>query len=177
VSNFNGVEQVTVQVPFEIPPGPTTVTINAANGTSTALNNVPVQPYSPGIFATTNFGPPQAVVLRTNGYVTPSNPARQGDIVKMFVTGMGQVSPATSTNVAGTGNQTIVARFDVGVNDNGVRVITSEYAPGLIGVYTVTFQIPDNATTGPNRPLAVIAYDAANKSYPGGGFGIPIAPK
>ncbi|MDP8980923.1 MAG: hypothetical protein M3O35_10060 [Acidobacteriota bacterium] len=177
VSNVNGVEQVTVQVPFEISPGPTTVTINAANGTSTTLNNVQVAPYSPGIFATTNFGPPQAVVLRSNGYVTPSNPAHQGDIVKMFVTGMGQVSPPTSTNVAGTGNQSIVARFDIGVNDMGVQVISSEYAPGLIGVYIITFKIPDDAATGPNRPLAVIAYDANNKSYPGGGFGIPIAPK
>jgi uncharacterized protein (TIGR03437 family) len=95
----------------------------------------------------------------------------------MFVTGMGQVSPATGTNLPGTGGQTITARFDVGVNDNGVALIASEYVAGLVGVYTVTFKIPDNATTGPNRPLAVIAYDAANKSYPGGGFGIPIAPK
>ena len=178
VSNVNGVEQVTVQVPFEISPGPTTVIINAANGTSATLNNVQVAPYNPGIFGTANFGPLQAVVLRANGsYVTPTNQAQQGEIVKMFITGMGQVSPATGTNLPGTGGQTITARFNVGVNDNGVPLIASEYAPGLVGVYTVTFKIPDNAITGPNRPLAVIAYDAANKSYPGGGFGIPIAPK
>jgi uncharacterized protein (TIGR03437 family) len=178
VSNVSGVEQVTVQVPFETPTGPVTVIINAANGTSVTLNNVQVAPYNPGIFGTTNFGTFQAVVLRANGsYVTPTNPAQQGEIVKMFITGMGQVSPATGTNLAGTGGQTITARFNVGVNDNGVPLIASEYAPGLVGVYTVTFKIPDNATTGPNRPLAVIAYDAANNVYPGGGFGIPIAPK
>ena len=87
--------------------------------------------------------------------MTPSNPARRGDILRLFATGLGAVNPGTDTNRAGVSGQTTAASAIVGVNNDGVKVVTSAYAPGMIGVYVIDFEVPADTTTGSFRPLAV----------------------
>jgi hypothetical protein len=53
-------------------------------------------------------------------------------------------------------------------------VISAEYAPGFVGVYVITLQVPANTKTGPYQPLGVIAYDSANKAYFANSTYIPI---
>ncbi len=156
VSNVNGQEQIAVQAPCSLAPGTTTVTVR--NGGLTAVSGVPVLRLQPGIFETLDAttGRRYAVLLRPDGsYVTPSNPARRGDILRLFATGLGAVNPATDTNRAGVAGQNIAASTIVGVNDGGVRVVTSAYAPGMIGVYVVDFEVPGDTATGSFRSLAV----------------------
>lgn len=156
VSNVNGQEQLAVQAPCSLSPGTTTVTVR--NGGLTAVSGVPVLTLQPGIFETLDAttGRRYAVLLRSDGsYVTPSNPARRGDILRLFATGLGAVNPATDTNRAGVAGQSTVAGLIVGVNDGGVRVVSSAYAPGMIGVYVVDFEVPADTATGNFRSLAV----------------------
>ena len=160
VSNVNGQEQIAVQAPCSLTPGTTTVTVR--NGGLTAVSGVPVLRLQPGIFETLDAttGRRYAVLLRPDGsYVTPSNAARRGDILRLFATGLGAVNPATDTNWAGVAGQNTAASMIVGVNDAGVRVVTSAYAPGMIGVYVVDFEVPADTATGNFRSLAV-ALDA-----------------
>ena len=75
----------------------------------------------------------------------------------MFVTGLGAVGPETATNRAGAGGQSVIAPMIVGVNDAGVRIVSAEYAVGMIGVYVVSFEVPADSATGTFRPLAIAA--------------------
>ena len=115
---------------------------------------------APGIFETA--ATPQqrayAAIIRPDGsYVTPANPARRGEIVQAAVTGLGPTVAAAFTNRVGVGSQLVVAPLIVGVNDQGVRIVSATYAPGMIGVYWVAFEIPLDTAPGVFRSFAIAA--------------------
>jgi uncharacterized protein (TIGR03437 family) len=167
-------DQVVVQVPFETQPGTANVVINAAGG-GTGTVTAQVQLYAPGIFETTIGGQKIAVALRPDGsYVSPTNPAHPGEAIQVFVTGLGQVTPATATGNAGVPGQSVAGSLIVGLNNGGVPVISAAYAPGMVGVYVITLQVPADTQTGPAQPLGVIAVDAAGNTYFAQGSVIPI---
>ncbi len=162
VANVSGMESVTVQAPFELgAPGAVSITVRVSGGSST-INNIPVVPLQPGLFETVDAsGRRYAVVQRPDGtYVSPENPARRGEVLKAYFTGAGQVTPATSTNRAGVGGQSPLRPLIVGVNDGGVRVVSTEYAINLIGVYVVSFEVPADTATGPARNFAIAVVGA-----------------
>jgi uncharacterized protein (TIGR03437 family) len=169
VCNINGEESVAVQVPFELAPGLTEVTIRVGTG-STTVQNVPVLTVQPGIFETIGVnGLPHAVVLRPDrSYVSPQNPVLRGETACMFGTGLGAVNPPAATNSAGFGGQQVLATLVVGVNHQGVRVVRGNYAVNMIGIYEVCFEIPLDATTGPARPLALAIQDNGSLIFANG---------
>ena len=158
VCNLNGRESVTVQVPFEVAVGfPVNVTARVGAG-STTINDVQVRDYQPGTFETTDGqGRRFAVALKPDGsYVTPDNPARYNEIIRVYITGAGQVAPTARTGSTGVGGQKLSTDVIVGLNDNGVRVVSAEYAKGLVGVYEVSFEIPSGTQTGATRSLGIL---------------------
>jgi len=132
-----------------------------------------VQPYALGIFETTIGGQKYAVALRPDGsYISPSNPAHPGEVIRVYLEGLGQVTPATATGNAGVPGQSVSASLAVGVNGN-VPYLSAEYAPGMVGVYVITVQIPSDAQTGMAQ-LGVVAFDTAGNPYFAQGSVIPI---
>ena len=156
VCNMNGEESVAVQAPWELTPGTVRAKVLVNSG-ETVVENVPVFEIQPGLFE--NIAPSgvrYAVVMRPDGsFVSPSNPARRGEILSLFATGLGPISPPSMTNAAGLPGQEVLADLVVGVNNAGVRVIGGEYAVNMIGVYVVHFEVPQSTTPGPNRPFAL----------------------
>lgn len=166
VGKVNGVEQITFQVPCETTTGGN-VPVAISVGGGSASVNFPVQGASPGIFETTmSDGTNRAVALRPDGsFVSLQNPARQGEIVRVFVTGMGPVIPSVVTGalpVPGA-DSLVQGQVIVGVNSAGARVVTSRLSPSLIGVYEVSFQIPTDAPTG-NDVILSVAINATGDS-------------
>ena len=164
VSNIGGVERVGFQTPCDLPVGTASVTMNVSGGTTT-VDAVPVLAFSPGMFESIAAdGNSYAVALRSDGsFISPSNPARRGEIIRVFVTGLGQTSPPISTNSAGIGGQTVNATIIGGVNNAGVLVNKAEYVAGKIGTYFVDMTIPFDTPVGPYQPIAVAVQP------PGGG--------
>jgi uncharacterized protein (TIGR03437 family) len=139
------------------------------SGGNTTVNNVAVAKYQPGIFENIINGQRYAVLQHQSdgSYVTPDNPARRGEQLKMFVTGIGTGNPAIGTNRAGLGGQQPDAIISaVGVNNGGVRVIGSEYLPGAVGIYTITFEVPIDTAPGPYQNLGLIVADPADPNTP-----------
>jgi uncharacterized protein (TIGR03437 family) len=158
ISNINGTQQATFQTPCETVAGSATTVVITVNGATTTVTGVQVFTYQPGIF--TYAGPNNklygAVIRKADGsYVTPSNQAHRGENYYLVVTGLGQISPPITTNSAGTGQAYPINQLVVGVNNAGVPVISAQYVAGSIGVYIIEFQIPANAPTGVDQPLAV----------------------
>jgi len=182
VLNSNGKEQVTVQVPFEVQPGTVSVAINGAGGGSTTVSAT-VLAFAPGAFTTTYGNQAVAVAQRPDGsYVSPSNPAHPGDSIRFYVSGLGQVTPATATGEAGVPGQTVVAPLAVAIHTSsgpsasatGAQLIAAEYAPGLVGVYAVTVLLPSDTATGPAQLFVMIAYDSQGNVYSLQSVQIPI---
>jgi uncharacterized protein (TIGR03437 family) len=190
VADVNGQESVSVQVPCEVPsssavPPATVPMVVTADGAASAPFNVTVLPVSPGIFQFTDTDAQvRAVLVRQDGtFINLANPARPGDTLRMYVTGLGQTTPALFTNefdplVELNGswlpqalpvNNVVV----VGVENGGVLVLSAQYAYGMVGVYEVDFQVPQNAAANNSAPFAVVVYQGSNVVF-GNGSLIPI---
>ncbi|MFB3829085.1 MAG: Ig-like domain-containing protein [Bryobacteraceae bacterium] len=157
VANQSGQESVTVQVPCEIQPGNVLVTIRVGQGSGQFT--AAVLAVAPGLFETTlPDNRRQAVLLKPDGtFVSPVNPARRGEIIRTYVTGIGNTTPALPTNSPGLPAQesTIdITNIVVGVAGAGVRVVSARHAPGLIGVSEVAFELPSDAPMG-TQPFVV----------------------
>jgi uncharacterized protein (TIGR03437 family) len=157
VCNESNRESINVQVPFEVLPGTVDVIIRTAGAQST-VTGVRVVDLQPGIFETTDSqGRRYATALRPNGtFVTPENPARWGEIIRIFITGGGQSNPRAQTGVPGAPGQQMVITPVVGINDQGARGVSFNYVVGSIGIFEVQIEIPDGTQTGNNRPVGVL---------------------
>ncbi len=165
VASTNGADQVSVQVPLEVQPGPAVALMVSSNGSSTSTN-VAVKPLAPGVFTSIYGGKTYAVAVRPDGsQVSPTNPAQRGENIQLYITGLGQATPPITTGGAGLPNQPIVSSMIVGLNNGGVPLISAVYGPGLIGIYVVTIQVPANTQTGPYQPIGIIGVDSANNLY------------
>jgi len=147
-----------------------------------------VAQYSPGIFQFTDTdGAVRAVLVRSDGsLISAANPARPGDIVRMFVTGLGQTTPNLSTNefdplTLDSGNNwvpqvlTVNAALAVGIDNGGVLIVSQMYSDDMVGVYEVDFQVPQNAPTSNSVPFAIgVYYDEGTKLQFGNPSLIPI---
>jgi uncharacterized protein (TIGR03437 family) len=175
ITNLNGVQQVVVQAPYELTGSSTaSVNITGTGGGSVTISKVAIQPYAPGIFETTAFGAKQAVATHADGsYVSPSNPAKPGENVTLYLTGLGQTNPAMATNQAGVAGATVVAPVVAGVNNAGVPVVSAQAAPGVVGVYLLTITIPLSTAAG-IVPVQAIAYDKAGNPYFAQGSLLPV---
>ncbi len=146
VSNQNGQQSVTIQVPFEVPATTVPITISVAGGGSTSAF-VTVLPVAPGLFETVtpSDNRRRVLALRPNGtVVTLANPAARGENIRVYLTGLGSVSPSVPTGTfspAGL-DPVVTSNLLVGVNNNGVPLVQAIYARNLIGVYEVTFTVP-----------------------------------
>ncbi len=164
VANVSGQQQITVQVPCEVAPAasvPVTVTVGSA---PPATVNVPVLAASPGIFQTTmSDGVLRAVIVRPDGsFVSLANPARRGEVVRAYATGLGVTSPTVGTNATAIpGADAVVQGIVVmGVTNTagqgeGVRVSSARIAPDLIGVFEIPFEVPSDAATGNNVSFSI----------------------
>ena len=165
VANVNGqTSQITVQVPCEVIPSSSVsvgVTVGAA---PTATVSVPVLAASPGIFETTmSDGVPRAVIIRPDGtFVSLANPARRGETVRAYATGLGVTSPSVGTNATAIPGIDAVVQgiLIMGVTNTagqgeGVRVSTARVAPDLIGVFEIPFLVPSDAATGFNVSFSI----------------------
>ena len=160
VSNVNNQQSITVQVPCELSPGATQMTVTI--GTGSASLNVQIRAAAPAIFETQYSAGRRAVAVKPDGsFVTPDNPARRGEAIRIYVTGLGVTSPAPiSTNSPGIPDfdTTVnVGSLIVGLNNAGVPVTAARYAAGMIGVYEVTFPVPQDTPQRTDAPL-VLAY-------------------
>lgn len=153
VANLSsGEQQVTFQVPCTVTPG-SSVPVTVAVGSGSATLNVKVLPASPGVFqeqstVTVAGWPaplPLAVIVKRDGtLVSPTNPARVGETVIAYVTGLGPTNPPVATNSLPAFGVTssVTGTVVVGVNNAGVPVTFAQLSQDLLGVYLVAFTVP-----------------------------------
>jgi uncharacterized protein (TIGR03437 family) len=166
--NTAGQEQLTFQVPCDVTPG-SSVAVNVTVGSaSPATVNIPVLPASPGIFQTTmSDGVTRAVVLRPDGsFVSLENPARRGEQLVAYVTGLGAPSvPLRTGGVAAPGTfVTPTGTVVVGMAGGGIPLVSAYLSDELIGVWLVTFAVPSSVSASNNVSFSISVIPAGGST-------------
>lgn len=153
--------QLGVEIPTELA-GKTSATVRvAAAGQQSAPMTISLDPVSPGIFSFTADGMGAGAITHANGTpVSPQNPAQPGEVVILYATGLGEVTPPVPTGMLPSGLSTAVA--PVTVNIDGIAVIP-DFA-GLsgccVGLNQINVRVPATARLANDIPVLL---DVAGK--------------
>jgi len=147
--------QINAQVPFEIQPG--AVQVQASRGgVAGAVREVIAGAVSPGIFTLDQQG--QGAVLHADDFrpVNENAPARSGETVIIFCTGLGPLrSPVSSGGAAPDPAPETQSKPLVNIANLPAAVTYAGLAPGFAGLYQVNVQLPAGLPAGV-QPLQII---------------------
>ena len=152
--------QINAQLPFNLA-GNATMSIHTPAGISNNFNFT-IQGTAPSIFMSGTAGPETglATIVRfDNGQlVTPTNPIHYGDIVVIYLTGMGAISPAVDAGLAAPMSPLSFVT-DTPTLTLGGSPLTLLYAglvPGSIsGLNQINATVPFGVTQGLSIPLVI----------------------
>ncbi|MCZ2149962.1 MAG: hypothetical protein LC126_19555 [Bryobacterales bacterium] len=120
---------------------------------------------TPGVFTNPPGGIGYAAALHTTDFsvVTPLNPAKPGETLAVFLTGLGSVSPAVADGSPGPANPTssAVASMAAYLDGKTANVSFSGLAPTLVGLYQMNIQVPAAVRSG-DRYLDIAGPDSYN---------------
>ncbi len=144
-------QQISAIVPFAVT-GPTATIVVTVNGVKSNTVAVPLAATSPGVFSIPANGIGSAAALHGNYQViSAANPATQGEIIALYLTGLGATNPKVADGAAApgaaplaliTGGLTI---YVGGVAVPANQIYYAGLAPTLAGLYQVNFKIPQVA--------------------------------
>jgi uncharacterized protein (TIGR03437 family) len=120
----------------------------------------------PGVFTLPPGGVGNGAILHADfSLVSTASPAKIGETVQIFLTGLGPVNPPVAAGAAGPTNPlSVVSNLVDSVFVDGTTA-TAPYqglAPQLAGLYQLNVNIPHGVTTGSNVTLEIVTTDADN---------------
>ena len=127
------------------------------SGETSAVETVNVAVAAPGIFVISPDGAGAFLHGADNSVVTASSPARRGEILVVFVTGLGDTSPppiegeAAPRDVLSPSNlpaSVTVAGTPAGISFSGL-------APDYSGLYQINFEVPQSTPSGNDAAVSV----------------------
>lgn len=152
VDNVKGQQQINFQTPWELA-GQTSAWMQVINdGVPSLPIKVQILTAQPGIFVAlhANFQP-----------VDSGHPATAGEVLVIFCTNLGAVSPPIKDGVAGSGKELTVAATGVTIGGAAATVSYSGLPAGFVGLYQVNAQVPAGLASG-NRQLVVSVSGASS---------------
>lgn len=146
----NGEDQISVQVPYGTDTGPGAAVVKVFDyGNLTGIVQTDSFDEDPGIFM---YQGNYALALRYPDYslVGPGNRATPGDILILYVTGLGPLSVNLQDGYGAPQSPlaTTVDPFSVVVAGESCRVFFSGLAPGFVGLYQINLQLPNDLPPG-----------------------------
>ncbi len=106
---------------------------------------------APGVFAVPPTGLGYAAALHPDySLVTPQNPARVGETIAVYLTGLGLTDPQIQNGAAGPLDPLakVVENIDVSLASRRAKVVYAGLAPTLRGLYQLNFEVPANTPSG-----------------------------
>jgi uncharacterized protein (TIGR03437 family) len=148
--------QLGIQIPFEAVGASATVSVSVAGQASTPAT-VTLALVAPGIFTASQDGKGAGAITHVDGsLVTTQNPAHTGELVILYATGLGQVTPAVATGALPAGASNTVAPVTVSIG--GINVIPLDFA-GLagccVGLNQINARVPLGVSSGNAVPVVL----------------------
>jgi len=147
--------QINLQAPFEVP-GPTAQVVVQLGEISSQPAVVNVEAAAPAMFSIDGTGAGLATILKNTDYtlVTATNPARRGDVLAIFCTGLGQVQGGGITGMAAAEPLPASAAIAVNFGATAAGVRYAGLAIGFLGLYQINVVVP-TASGGAGGVIAV----------------------
>lgn len=149
--------QINFQVPWEVAGRPSPDVSISASGFIESSVPLKLAQYAPGIFTD---GAPNgqaiaaiagtAILAAPAGYAPGTRPARTGETLTLYCTGLGPVdnTPLTGFPTPPDPLARTTAQPTVTIGGRSASVSFSGLAPGLTGVYQINVQVPSGAAAG-----------------------------
>jgi uncharacterized protein (TIGR03437 family) len=149
--------QINAQLPYGVS-GPATLRVGTPN--AFAETSIVIAEVAPALLSVPNgSGRVPAVVRAADGVlVSAASPARRGDLVKIYLIGLGPVDGDIAAGQAAPGLPPLSTRqaVQVQIGDLSVTPSFAGLSPGLAGVYQVNVKIPDGLGDGSQALRIVI---------------------
>jgi uncharacterized protein (TIGR03437 family) len=152
--------QLAAMVPFTVS-GPTATVAVSSGSQQSNVVTMPVAASSPGLFTASQNGLGPALIQHADyTLVSEASPAKRGEIVQIYLTGLGAVSPSIATGAAAPVNPLSLVPGPVAVYINGVpAIITFQgLTPNLVALYQINIVVPAGVSAG-TVPLAIQTAD------------------
>jgi uncharacterized protein (TIGR03437 family) len=142
--------QLDVEIPADLPPNQQHAIIVSANGALTIPDQIDVVPVQLGVAA---YADGHAIAQHgvDSSYVTASSPAKPGEVLVIYLSGMGATNPAVKSGDAAPGAEPlarVTSPPSVMVDGQNSNVAFAGLTPGLVGLYQVNFTVPATARNG-----------------------------
>lgn len=152
--------QVNAMIPFGTAVNTQQQVIVMRGSTISVPQGVTVSAVAPGIFTSDGSGKGQGTIFLGNSknLADHAHPARAGDVVVIYCTGLGEVQPPVSTGspAPSAPPATTVNQVKVTIGGLAAGVQFSGLTPGFVGVYQVNAVVPA-AAAGDHVPVVITA--------------------
>ena len=155
---FVSPSQVNAQMPA-LASGNVSLVMHTPGGVSNSfLLTVPAA--SPAVFLSnsTDQGNTPTIIRWSNGLmVTATNPVHRGDILVIYLTGLGPVNPPVGDGQPAPFSplSQTVANPAVAIGGSGAPVLFSGLVPGYVGLYVLNISVPSSTPQGLSVPLTI----------------------
>ena len=146
--------QINAQVPFELMAGAGRVTVQVKRGSeASAAQPIALAAVSPGIFTLNQQGTGPGAILHAEDFqpVSETAPARPGEFLLIFCTGLGPVQPEVQSGEVAPNIPPLaetISRPLVNIAGIAAAVTFSGLAPGFVGLYQMNVQVPAGVPSG-----------------------------
>ncbi len=148
---FSSSGQVNAQVPFDLPAHSATQLVVKVGNSFTVPETINLAASQPGVFTINQSGSgPGAILDAKFVLVSAQNPAKPGDVIQVFATGLGQTNPVARSGERSPSSPpaTVVKTVTATVDGINAPVHFAGLAPGFVGLYQVNVQIPAGVKNG-----------------------------
>jgi uncharacterized protein (TIGR03437 family) len=165
---FTSDGQLNAQVPYDVPVD-TQHQISVKRGDAIAVpETLTVAGAQPGVFTKSQTGTGQGAVVKQDGVTLaePGTPAARGEVVIIYCSGLGPVSPAVAAGrpAPSAPLSSVVNPVTVTIGGQEAQVLFAGLAPGFSGLYQINAFVPANADTG--DAVEVVLEAAGQRSRP-----------
>ena len=167
--------QVNFQIPVEAPSSGDADVVVVRNGLNSPPQTAPFAPAAPAVFVDSNTRQAIALTNPEGVLVTAQNPAASGDILTVFLTGLGPVEPPVGTGQPATGVSSAELPVSATIGGAEADVFFAGLAPGFVGLNQVNLRVPELSAAGTQPPIAVqqatavpLVIRAGDAASPGG---------
>jgi uncharacterized protein (TIGR03437 family) len=164
---FVSPRQINFQIPFEAPIAAAPIVVITGTQQSSP-QNATVTTYAPSTFVNPDTGGPIVQRHADGALITEENPAKPGDTLIIYVTGIGGLDIAPATGDAASGEPLSVSTVTptVTVGNVPAEVLFAGLAPNFVGLGQINIVLPDELPAGNGLPLVIIYGNRRSQSLP-----------
>lgn len=162
--SFVSPTQINAMVPYSVPTDESLISFQVTNnGVPSNIARVYCGLRAPGIFTIPSGGLGNGAIQHSDfSLVSTANPAKVGETVLIYLTGLGSVTPPVTAGAAAPANPLALAAVpDVYIDGVKARVVFSGLTPGAAGLYQVNVTIPAGVTAGSQASIEIATFDSS----------------